>query len=133
MLFDNAANSKKQGDIGMCYAIAYYSKLGYTVSIPVTDSQDYDIIVDTGNNLLKVQVKTTSCKSPHGIYQVALRTCGGNRSGSGKCKLFTDNSSDLLFVLTESGECYSIPTSEITTTTSINLGEKYLAYKVTLL
>ena len=96
MLFDNAANSKKQGDIGMCYAIAYYSKLGYTVSIPVTD---YDIIVDTGNNLLKVQVKTTSCKSPHGVYQVALRTCGGNRSGSGK--LFTDNSSNLLFVLTE--------------------------------
>lgn len=129
MLFDNAANSKKQGDIGMCYAIAYYSKLGYTVSIPVTDSQDYDIIVDTGNNLLKVQVKTTSYKSSHGVYQVALRTCGG----SGKCKLFTDNSSNLLFVLTESGECYSIPTSEITTTTSINLGEKYLAYKVTLL
>lgn len=129
MLFDNAANSKKQGDIGMCYAIAYYSKLGYTVSIPVTDSQDYDIVVDTGNNLLKVQVKTTSCKSPHGIYQVALRTCGG----TGKYKLFTDNSSNLLFVLTENGECYSIPTSEITTTTSISLGEKYLTYKVTLL
>lgn len=36
MLFDNAINSKKQGDIGM----AYYAKLGWTVSVPVTDSQD---------------------------------------------------------------------------------------------
>lgn len=41
----------------MCYAIAYYSKLGWTISIPVTDSQDYDLIVDTGTKLLKVQVK----------------------------------------------------------------------------
>lgn len=38
----------------MAYAIAYYSKLGYTISIPLTDSQDYDLIVDTGTDLLKV-------------------------------------------------------------------------------
>lgn len=59
MLFENAINSKKQGDIGMCYAMAYYAKLGWTVSIPVTDSQDYDLVVDNGTRLFKVQVKTT--------------------------------------------------------------------------
>ena len=48
MLFENAINSKKQGDIGMCYAMAYYAKLEWTVSIPVTDSQDYDLVVDNG-------------------------------------------------------------------------------------
>lgn len=48
MLFDNAINSKKQGDIGMYYAMAYYAKLGWTVSVPVTDSQDYDLVVDNG-------------------------------------------------------------------------------------
>lgn len=66
-MFSNCINSKKQGDMGMCYAIAYYSKLGWTISIPVTDSQDYDLIVDTGTKLLKVQVKTTTQISEHGI------------------------------------------------------------------
>ena len=32
----------KQGNVGVAYAIAYYSKLGYTVSVPLTDTQDYD-------------------------------------------------------------------------------------------
>ena len=132
MLFDNAINSKKQGDIGMCYAMAYYAKLGWTVSVPVTDSQDYDLIVDSGTRLFKVQVKTTRCKAPSGNYIASLTTNGGNRSGSGKTKKFNDNSSDLLFVLTETGDCYSIPTSDISTTTVVTLCEKYLPYRVTL-
>lgn len=54
-MFENVINSKKQGDVGMCYAIAYYSRLGWTVSIPITDSQDYDLLVEnTDNNILKV-------------------------------------------------------------------------------
>lgn len=80
-MFSNCINFKKQGDMGMCYAIAYYSKLGWTISIPVTDSQDYDLIVDTGTKLLKVQVKTTTQISEHGIYIVSLKTCEGNKSG----------------------------------------------------
>lgn len=51
-MFENAINSKKQGDIGMCYAMAYFSKIGYTVSVPITDSQDYDLIVDNGALLI---------------------------------------------------------------------------------
>lgn len=121
MLFDNAINSKKQGDIGMCYAMAYYSKLGWTISIPITDSQDYDLIVDNGTRLFKVQVKTTKSISP-----------SGNRSGTGKCKDFSENSSDLLFALTDSGECYSIPRSEISAVSSVVLGDRYLPYRVTL-
>lgn len=117
MLFDNAINSKKQGDIGMCYAMAYYAKLGWTVSVPVTDSQDYDLVVDNGTRLFKVQVKTTKSISP---------------SGTGKCKDFSENSSDLLFALTDSGDCYSIPKSEISAVSSVALGERYLPYRVTL-
>ena len=116
----------------MSYAIAYYSKLGYTISIPLTDSQDYDFIIDTGTNLLKVQVKTSTQVSNHGVPIVSLRTNGGNRSGQGKEKTFDINSSDLLFVLLENGTCYSIPTKNITSKTAINLGEKYLPYKVEL-
>ena len=98
-MFDNVNTWKKQGDIGMAYAIAYYSKLGYTISIPLTDSQDYDFIIDTGNQLLKVQAKTSTQVKDNGIAIVSLKTNGGNRSGSGKSKDFSSNSSDLLFIL----------------------------------
>lgn len=129
-MFENALNSKKQGDIGMGYAIAYFSKMGYTISIPITDSQDYDLIVDNGT-LLKVQVKTTKFKDDSGVYQVALRTCGGNRSGQ-NFKKFDSNSSDLLFILTDSGDMFLIPKDEIKNLTAINLGLKYNKYKVLL-
>lgn len=131
-MFKNATNWKKQGDIGMCYAIAYYSKLGWTISIPVTDSQDYDIIVDNGISLLKVQIKTTNQISKHGISLVALRTNGGNKSGN-ITKNFDINNCDLLFVMTNNAEFFSIPRKEITSTTNINLGYKFLPFKVTLL
>lgn len=130
-MFNNVQIFKKQGDIGMSYAIAYYSKMGYTISIPLTDSQDYDLIVDNGINLLKIQVKTTDHKSIYDIYQVSLKTCGGNRSCQ-NIKTFDKNSSDLLFVLTSDGTCYSIPTSEIKCKCSLNLGESYQQYKVSL-
>lgn len=131
-MFENVSTWKKQGDIGMAYAIAYYSKLGYTISIPLTDSQDYDFIIDTGTDLLKVQAKTSSQVSEHGVPIVSLKTNGGNRSGQDKVKTFENNSSDLLFVLLENGSCYSIPTRNITSKNTINLGEKYLPYKVEL-
>lgn len=98
--------------------------------IPIADSQDYDLIVDTGTKLLKVQVKTTTQVSEHGIYIVSLRTCGGNKSGH-TAKTFDNNQSDLLFVLTDNGDCYSIP-RDATSKNTINLGEKVLMYKVSL-
>lgn len=116
----------------MAYAIAYYSKSGYTISIPLTDTQDYDLIVDTGNTLLKVQVKTTTCLTRSGNYQVNLRVNGGNRSATGKTKTFDSNDCDLLFVMTEDFEFYSIPRTEITSTTSLSLCEKYQPFKVSL-
>ena len=60
MLFENAINSKKQGDIGMCYAMAYYAKLEWTVSIPVTDSQDYDLVVDNGTTQLALELQAAT-------------------------------------------------------------------------
>lgn len=66
--------------------MAYYAKLGWTVSVPVTDSQDYDLVVDNGTRLFKVQVKTTKSISPSGNYIVSLRTIGGNRSVLGNVR-----------------------------------------------
>lgn len=131
-MFENVINSKKQGDVGMCYAIAYYSKLGWTVSIPITDSQDYDLLVEnTDNNILKVQVKTSRYLTEGGTYQVSLKTCGGNKSGQ-TIKKMDKNYIDLVFVLVDDGSCYSIPTEKIESSGSMNLGDKYSEFKVSL-
>lgn len=131
-MFENVINSKKQGDVGMCYAIAYYSKLGWTVSIPITYSQDYDLLVEnTDNNILKVQVKTSRYLTEGGTYQVSLKTCGGNKSGQ-TIKKMDKNYIDLVFVLVDDGSCYSIPTERIESSGSINLGDKYSEFKVSL-
>lgn len=131
-MFENVINSKKQGDVGMCYAIAYYSRLGWTVSIPITDSQDYDLLVEnTDNNILKVQVKTSRYLTEGGTYQVSLKTCGGNKSGQ-TIKTMDKNYIDLVFVLVDDGSCYSIPTEKIESSGSMNLGDKYSEFKVSL-
>lgn len=38
----------------------------------------------------------------------------------------------MVFVLTDNGDCYSIPRNAITSKSAINLGEKVLMYKVSL-
>ncbi len=125
----NFDNKKKQGDVGMGVAIGWFASNGYTVSVPLTDSQDYDLVVDNGT-LQKVQVKTTRYQRRYGVYQVSLRTSGGNRSGRDKVKHFDKNSSDLLFVLAENGNKYLIPTIEIVAKAGIDLNSSYNKYIV---
>lgn len=52
--------TKILGNAGLGRAIAHFTKLGQTVCVPLTDSQKYDLIVDDGTRLLKVQVKASS-------------------------------------------------------------------------
>lgn len=124
----NQANTKKQGDVGVGQAIAWFTCHSYTVSIPLTDSQDYDLIVDKEDKLYRVQVKTASYKNEYGIYEVSLTVKGGNRSGSGRIKSFDKSKVDLLFILTSDKEVYVIP-SDIVGENSINLGKKVQEYK----
>lgn len=106
-------NSKKQGDVGLGAAIGHYCSLGITVCVPLTDSQEYDLVIDT-DGLKRVQVKTATKKArTSGCYEVELRTKGGNKSGTGKTKLFDASKVDVVFVLTEDWRKYSIPSSII--------------------
>jgi len=112
-------NSRKQGDVGLGAAIAYFTLKGITVCIPLTDNQDYDLVIDL-NGLKKIQIKTTYAKAPSGYYIVTLKTCGGNRSRS-SIKSFEKDKVDYVFVLTEDGSCYLIPSSEIETISTMTL------------
>ena len=123
----NQKNTKIQGNVGIGSAIQYFTLKGYIVSIPITDSQDYDLIFDDGKEINTVQVKTTRSKSKYGIYKLGLRVNGGNRSGRGKTK-FLNKKIKYIFGLCEDGKRYLIPTEEIDATSVINLGKEYDKY-----
>jgi hypothetical protein len=53
----NTHHTKFKGDIGLTKAIAELTELGHIVSIPISEHQHYDIIVEINNNLNRVQVK----------------------------------------------------------------------------
>lgn len=122
-------NSKIQGNVGVGSAIAYFTEKGYGVSIPLTDSLDYDLIVDKDGTIDRVQVKTTSYKSKYGIYTINLSVKGGNQSFN-TIKKFDNTKVDSLFVLTEDNEKYFIPSKSIDAKGNLNLGQKYSQYKI---
>lgn len=116
-------SNKEKGNAGLGIAIAYYSTSGYIVSIPLNDTQDYDLIVDKNNVLKKVQVKATSCKTKYNKYQVALKSCGGTKGET--YKTIIDTKIDEIFIVTDTMEMFIIPIEEIKNKTTLNLCEKY--------
>jgi len=120
--------NKEKGNTSLGIAIAYYSSNGYIVSIPLNDTQDYDLIVDKDNIVKKVQVKSTGCKTKYGNYQVALKSCGGNKGKTYKTLIETDV--DELFILTENLKMYTLPIKEIKNKSTLNICNKYDKYRV---
>lgn len=124
----NFNTNKEKGNTSLGIAIAYYSSNGYTVSIPLNDTQDYDLIVDKNNILKRVQVKSTGCKTKYGKYQVALKSCGGTKGKTYKTVIETNI--DELFVLTADLGIYIIPIEEVNNKSTLNICDKYEKYKV---
>lgn len=120
-------DNKSQGNFGLGIAIAYFTTNGYTVSIPLNDTQDYDLIVEKNNILETVQVKTTSCKTKYGHYQVALKSCGGTKGTTYKTVI--DTKIDLLFIVSTDLSIYIIPREKIKNKTTLNLCESYEKYR----
>jgi uncharacterized ubiquitin-like protein YukD len=118
-------NTKMQGNVGMGRCIAFSTMKGYTVSLPLNDSQSYDLIIDDGS-LKRVQVKTSRCEGKYGGYRVDLKS-----SSLYTHKNFDSNSCDILYVLTADGSEYWIPSTEIIVKHQIIVGnDKYSEYKI---
>lgn len=114
-------NTLLQGNIGLGIAISYFTYQGCIVSIPLNDIQDYDLVVDFGDCVLKkIQVKTTRFIE-RGKYKVELKSAAKN---------FQENRSDFLFVVDGKGNRYFIPKDKITARNSIALGPNYAQYIV---
>ncbi|NEV75633.1 hypothetical protein DYI24_00965 [Rhodopseudomonas sp. BR0C11] len=120
-IFSHAKNTKQQGNVGLGLAIAHYVSEMVTVSVPLNDSQDYDLVVDKGGGLKRVQVKT--CRMARaGQFEVTLSMQGGNRKANYLGKTGDQFSYDILFVVTADGQKYEIPRAAI----------QHLKFKLTL-
>ena len=124
------ANPRKQGEIGLGRAIAWFTSQGYAVSIPLTDSHPYDLAVDDGDRLQTVQVKTTTRRKPSGNFCVSLVTSGGNRSWRGTPRYLNRDRVDLLFVATDLGDDYVIPVGVIDARREVTLDQRFVEYRV---
>lgn len=124
----NFKTNKEKGNTGLGIAIAYYSMNGYTVSIPLNDTQDYDLIVDKNNILKKVQVKATSCKTRYNKYQVTLKSYGGTKGKT--YKTIIDTSIDEVFIVTGNMDIFILPIEEIKNRSTINLCRKYEKFRI---
>jgi len=124
------STNKDRGNSGLGIAIAYFSTHGYTVSIPLNDTQDYDLVVEKNSKINTVQVKSTGFKTKYGVYQVALKSMGGTK---GKVyKTFVNTDVEYLFILTESQDMYVFPKEKIINKCTLNLNSSCDKYRVNI-
>jgi hypothetical protein len=123
-------NPRRQGDIGEAAAIAWLTRAGFGVWIPLGHSPDADLIAQRDERLLRVQVKTSTALR-NDRYEVSLATKGGNRSWSGLVKTIDPSRYEYLFVLVGDGRQWFIPAAQIAAKTMVLLGgPKYAAFEV---
>jgi len=126
-IFANCRTNKDQGNIGLSKAIYELQVLGYRISIPFTENQKYDLIVEKDETLYRVQIKTTKQKSRYGIFVVGLRTLGGNQSFH-TIKKRKKGDYDLLYALTDENISYLIPDEKFDSGNIVSLNESMSKY-----
>jgi hypothetical protein len=93
--------TQRKGDIATSRAIATFTAYGCDVASPLTESAAYDLVVDTGRVLQRVQCKYSSSRD------VDLRRIHSNSNGYVE-KRVEDDAYDWLYVLRPDGSEYLI-------------------------
>lgn len=101
-----------QGNLGLSKAIDYFTSNVITVSIPLNDTQKYDLVAEIDGKLSKISIKTTRYKS-HNNFVVQIRNSGGARTGPVRKVPFDKTSCDYLFVYCSDETMYLIPSETI--------------------
>ena len=104
MLFET---NQDKGRAGMAMAIAYFGANGYTVSIPLNDTQWYDLIVEKNG-----EFKTVQCKATGSIDNtISLKSTGGTKGSAYDNVL--NHPVDYLFCLDGNMNMYVIPVADM--------------------
>jgi hypothetical protein len=89
--------TQRKGDYAVAQAVATFTKAGFDVSLPLTESAAYDIVVDHNNILKRVQVRYFTGKL------VELRRIHSNSQGY-VIKKAKKNAYDWLYMLNDKGQ-----------------------------
>ena len=102
-------NTNLIGSVTELKCITYFVELGYVVSVPQCTCR-YDFIIDTGDKLLKIQVKTcNTTRHPGGI---TFNTCSAHYvNGEHTHTSYKDDNIDY-FCTYHNNECYLVPVCE---------------------
>lgn len=68
-------DNKSKGRAGLSLAIAYFSLQGYTISVPLNDTQWYDLVIEKDGKFETVQCKFTGSKDK----VIKLCSAGGTK------------------------------------------------------
>lgn len=87
-------------------------EMGYTVSKPLFDNARYDFILDTGKNLLKIQIKTSRWKDDEHT-RFSFNCYSQHSLGGGNKKMKYTNKEIDFFMTEKEGIFYLYPASEV--------------------
>ena len=109
-------DKKQMGRIGLSMAINYFTIKGYTVSLPINDTQWYDLIVEKDGIFQTVQCKATATENS----TIDFRSTGGTNGGVYD-NLLQHKELDLLFCVNKDMNMWLIPVKEIITSRQLTL------------
>ena len=104
MIFET---NKDKGRAGMALGIAYFGANGYTVNIPLNDTQWYDFIIEKDGIFQTVQCKATGSSD----NVISLRSTGGTKGSTYDFVL--DHNLDFLFCLDKDQNMFVIPVQDM--------------------
>ena len=100
--------NKQLGRIGLSMAINYFTINGYTVSLPMNDTQWYDLIIEKDGIFETVQCKCTNTDN----NVIDLRSTGGT-IGNSYDNVLNHTQLTYLFCVDNQKKCFLIPINDL--------------------
>lgn len=103
-------NTKDKGDISEAEVTTALLRKGWSVSTPVGDNDRYDLIADTGQELVRVQVKTAHWENGKVVFNTSSVV---SKSGGQTMQEYTSDEIDVFAAYSErTDEIYWVPVDE---------------------
>ena len=129
--------AQRKGTVNELLAAQYFIRKNCVVSKPLNDFSDYDLIVDTGVNVLRVQVKTVSYSNSKRRYVAKLYNAHRKKDGTWDQKTYDENSCDMIACVCQDEKLiYLVPIKLLAGRTGVTFyptgkpkGKNYEAYR----
>jgi hypothetical protein len=105
-------DTKRIGDISEAQVITAFTKLGYHVLLPLGENHRYDLVVDDGKHLFRIQVKTGRVRG--GVIKYHCSSSHAHRGGT--ARPYFGEIDYLAVYCPETEKVYILPEKELTAT-----------------